>query len=617
MKTRIICCLVFLFCAFVFGDTTIDWVDVGDAGNADDALTGYGGVNYNYRISSKEVTNAQFCEFLNAVGMNDGNVNSDYIWDSSMEIDRDGSAPNYSYTVETGRDNYPARYVRWLDTLRYVNWLHNGKPTGDRDPATTEDGAYTIGDNNDWGATRNPNALYWLPSEDEWYKAAFYKAGSLNAGYWLYATSSDDPPSNVPPTSDLNTANYYYAVSAPYTTVVGGYWQSVSPYGTFDQCGNVEEWTEASIKTSSKPLWGGYYWDNPAPDSSSRVTDTYSNRQDRFGFRIATWPLGHQFNTRQWVLIGDSGNIADDFGYGDVSYEFWMAKTEVTNSQFCEFLNAIGKNDGNVNDDYIWDGLMEIDREGSAPNYSYTVETGRDNYPARSIRWLDTLRYVNWLHNGKPTGDRDPATTEDGAYTIGDQYDWGATRNPDALYWLPSENEWYKAAFYDPNEGGVPFYYPYATSSFTGPINDIPPGGTNSANYYYAVSSSDPYSSAVGAYWQSVSPYGTYDQCGNVEEWTEASTNTSSKPLWGGYYWSNPAPDSSSRVTDTYSKRQDRFGFRIAARIDVIEPAPICLGYPIADLNGDCMVNLIDLSIMASEWLMCNWDPPQGNCPGF
>jgi formylglycine-generating enzyme required for sulfatase activity len=49
---------------------TIDWVTVGDPGNPGDWY-GRGAVNYVYRISKYEVTNAQYAEFLKAVAVAD------------------------------------------------------------------------------------------------------------------------------------------------------------------------------------------------------------------------------------------------------------------------------------------------------------------------------------------------------------------------------------------------------------------------------------------------------------------------------------------------------------------------------------------------------------------
>jgi hypothetical protein len=38
--------------------------------------------------------------------------------------------------------------------------------------------------------TVNAGATFHLPTADQWYKAAYYKGGSTNAGYWDYASGN-------------------------------------------------------------------------------------------------------------------------------------------------------------------------------------------------------------------------------------------------------------------------------------------------------------------------------------------------------------------------------------------------------------------------------------------
>ena len=59
--------LIALLAASSVSAVSIDWVTVGDPGNTSDT-TGFGSVGYSYQISKYEVTNAQYTEFLNAVG---------------------------------------------------------------------------------------------------------------------------------------------------------------------------------------------------------------------------------------------------------------------------------------------------------------------------------------------------------------------------------------------------------------------------------------------------------------------------------------------------------------------------------------------------------------------
>jgi len=244
------------------GAVAMETVVVGDAGNSGE-LSGAGaggsgpdrvcgGVGYNYRIGKYEVTAGQYCDFLNHKAATDtyGLYNT---WMSSnsygCKIERSGSSGGYTYSVASDWANRPVNFVSYWDSLRFANWLNNGQGDGD-----TETGAYTLnGYNGSDGREiqRNPGATWILPTEDEWYKAAYYKGG-VNAGYWDYPTQSDSTPSNLVVDPDPgNNANYFastWCIGSPYfRTNVGEFENSESAYGTFDQGGNIWEWNEAMV----------------------------------------------------------------------------------------------------------------------------------------------------------------------------------------------------------------------------------------------------------------------------------------------------------------------------------------------------------------------------------
>ena len=273
---------------------TMDWVTVGDAGNtADD--TGYGAVGSEYRIGKFEITAGQYCELLNAkaavddpFGLYDPLM---WSWTRGCKIQRTGSPGAYSYSVAADRADRPVNLLSFWDAARFANWMHNAQGSGD-----TETGAYiNIGNQATFG--RQPGALFFIPTEDEWYKAAYYKGGGTNAGYWDYPTQSDAAPtSEAPPGTDLmnGSANYAFAVVGPYyTTAVGAYttMPSASAYGTFDQGGNLWEWNETVIG-SSRGLRGGARDSNAGClTSSCRHFDSPTAEYDVFGFRLAS-PAG-------------------------------------------------------------------------------------------------------------------------------------------------------------------------------------------------------------------------------------------------------------------------------------------------------------------------------------
>ena len=248
----------------------IDWVPVGNAGNAADT-TGYGAISYAYQIGKYEVTNSQYVEFLNAKGSS----NSYGIYNSAMAsygIAQTGSAGSYTYSVTNGLENRPVVYVSWYDAARFTNWLANGQGSG-----SMETGAYTLNGNSGI-ITVNVGATVYIPSEDEWYKAAYYNGGT--SAYSLYPNGQNT----------ITTADANYNSSG--STNVGSYSGDPSSYGTFDQGGNVIEWNDTVvISGTSRGLRGGSWSSDDGIMRSSGRGDIYpSNENHVIGFRVASIP---------------------------------------------------------------------------------------------------------------------------------------------------------------------------------------------------------------------------------------------------------------------------------------------------------------------------------------
>ena len=272
--------------------------------------------------------------------------------------------------------------------------------------------------------------------------------------------------------------------------------------------------------------------------------------------------ISQQTDASVMVTVGNINNAADDTGYGAVGYEYRISATEVTNSEYAAFLNAVAATDtyGLYNSE-MSGTYGGISRTGPSGSFIYSVNSDRGENPVVYVSFYDALRYTNWLHNGMGNGD-----TENGAYTITDEgiTNNSITRNPGATWFLPSEDEWYKAAYYDPtlnsNAGG---YFDYATRSDVAPIAELPAGGINSANYGQV----DGNTTAVGAYTSALSPYGTYDQSGNVWEWNEAVIGWSNRGSRGGDWDSYYSSLLSSSYRD-YVEPADEYssvGFRVAS----------------------------------------------------
>ena len=300
MRARycLVLCLALLCLGSLAQAVVIDTILVGDMGNQADtryATPGYGSVGYAYRIGKYEVTIAQYADFLNNKARSDPYGLCD---SSTAGIVRTGVSGGYVYNVSAGWENRPVNHVSYWDAARFANWLGNGQGDGD-----TETGAYTLngytGADGGW-IQRNPSAVWCLPSEDEWYKAAYYKGGGTGSGYWDFPTQSDTAPSNVGwdgYTDPGNHANYYvygtgYTIGAPYyRTNVGEFENSASAYGTFDQGGNVWEWNEALWPSPYRVTRGGDF-DKIANalSAAQRYNTNPASDFSTLGFRVAAVP---------------------------------------------------------------------------------------------------------------------------------------------------------------------------------------------------------------------------------------------------------------------------------------------------------------------------------------
>ena len=243
----------FRLVSFDVNDYFLSCVDISDLSNPNDSRTGFGSVNYWYRMMLKPVTNSQYVYFLNTVDP-DG-LNQYGLYSALMSKLLNGNnnprgginfiqtnATGSKYVVKNNFGNKPVNYVSFVSAARMCNWLHN------QSSSDINSGAYTITGNVISG--RNSQAKYAIPTVNEWYKSAFYDTNKtskilsqtnytecsdgiypngwyccpdggaapsqslcgtvnalsamplfltqgLNDGYWTYATQSESPPCPV------------------------------------------------------------------------------------------------------------------------------------------------------------------------------------------------------------------------------------------------------------------------------------------------------------------------------------------------------------------------------------------------------------------------------------
>lgn len=287
-------------------DLGIEWVTVGDPGNAADAASGRGSVAGVFQISKHEVTVAQYAAFLSAVAANDPRG----LWHGGQKIDRGGKPGAFTYGARKGHEREPVMNVTFLDCMRFANWLHHvqfdpAATAPAKSPADaarlTETGAYALAAGGGLAA-RQPDARAWIPNEDEWYKAAYHQphaAGGPASHYWRFATRSDKTPAlGKPGDTAANLANFLADTTGQANGGVLRGWGDVMPvgsfpgaashYGTLDQAGNAWEWVETTVFDSQRVIRGGSMcatYEKLLPRVRSNASPT--RRYPDTGFRVA------------------------------------------------------------------------------------------------------------------------------------------------------------------------------------------------------------------------------------------------------------------------------------------------------------------------------------------
>ncbi len=221
------------------------------------------------------------------------------------------------------------------------------------------------------------------------------------------------------------------------------------------------------------------------------------------------------------VDIGNAGNRADTTGHGSVGYEYRIGRYEVTVAQYTEFLNAVAASDpyGLYRDSMGQSGGPGnpfITRSGEAGSYIYAAVAGKENEPVRWVSLYDGMRFCNWLANGQGSGD-----TETGSYTL--SLGVFTPRNAGATWAISSQDEWYKAAYYDAEHDAYRLYPNGSDAEPAEPTDGTTPREMNFGGLpYWAPEGTWEYFTSIGET-TGHSPYGVCDMGGNVDEWTDTA----------------------------------------------------------------------------------------------
>ncbi len=329
----------------------IPTVYIGNPNNPADPATGYGSVDHAYRIGRFEVTLNQYSQFLKSVATVPSGSHITALYHPAMAgdkviggtISRTGAGTvgdPYAYAA-IGDGNRPVPWVTWFDAARMANWLHNGATSS----SSTETGAYTLNGATEGIIPRNRHAAWWIPRESEWYKAAYYDPTLHNdvGGYTTFPTRSNLQPVDEPvPPGAANSANYNSRrPEGDKLTVVGAYAGSASAYGTFDQGGNVREWTAGVVQPSPGSLsppsravrggsWGPGLTTIGATQRSDSTPGAYEGGDTGFRLAAAASPVGRPAIDLNGDGIGDTIWRKTDAAGNTTAYVGWINDAQGT-----------------------------------------------------------------------------------------------------------------------------------------------------------------------------------------------------------------------------------------------------------------------------------------------
>ena len=266
-----------------------------------------------------------------------------------------------------------------------------------------------------------------------------------------------------------------------------------------------------------------------------------------------TFGTGANTFTMDFTTIGSPGNADDTTGVpnpaGGVSYTYQMGTYEVSE----DMIDTYNANFGTANSLAITKDTLGVDK------------------PATSVTWNEAARFVNWLNTSTggvaaykftTTGVNDKIalwSSGDAGYDAANPF-----RNSLATYVLPSMDEWYKAAFYDPV---TDTYRDYATAD--GSVPTAVAMGTSANTAVFGGQSGPADITLAGG----LSAFGVMGLSGNVYEWEETSgdlnnsSGSSSRGVRGGNWRVNSDILSSSiRKAGGYpALGGNGIGFRVAS----------------------------------------------------
>ncbi len=449
-----------------------------------------------FYMGKYEVTNAQFCEFLNDKGIGSDGTYATADYGSQILIYTYSWGVKYSngnWIPQSGYEDYPVVNVTWYGASEYARWIGGALPTeaqweyACRAGSTT---AYCFGDDSD---SLGEYAWYEDNSDSKTHPVGQKKPNAWGLydmhgnvcewcadWYGLYSTSAETDPTGPTTGSDRVLRGggwHYYADYCRSATRDLSYPASCYYNYGFRVCfpsSNTETpYIELDKSSETIGAEGGTITVTVNASGSFVATCTKSWATvtcgtGSCGIAVATNVITAERTatititcggTTKTVTITQSGNSAsvaermeivlikagtftmgspeseDDRDYYETQHQvtltqdFYMGKYQVTNAQFCEFLNdkAIGSDGKFATANYGAQTMVKENKYGvTYSDGKWMPQSGYDNYPVVNVTWYGANEYAKWIGGSLPTeaqweyACRAGSTT---AYCFGDDSD--------------------------------------------------------------------------------------------------------------------------------------------------------------------------------------------------
>lgn len=205
-----------------------EFILIGDPDNPTDEKTGFGAVKDSFEMGKYQITAKIYADFLNSVAVIG---DPHHLFDERMATDPQVAVLErtitrqgyYHYQAIAGREDCPITYVDVLCCLRFCNFMEHDSPpfiqeetTQEACDAITETGAYTIKQFKETNGqtsiriTSNLGHQFFLPTEDQWYKAAYYYSD-------LGQIITYDPQDPIPCVQERESCGFYADYSTDYS----------------------------------------------------------------------------------------------------------------------------------------------------------------------------------------------------------------------------------------------------------------------------------------------------------------------------------------------------------------------------------------------------------------